>query len=56
MTSEKYNSFKEKFVKFDIFGEGYRFKLPDGTSRLKSSFGSIITIMMFVILLMYGGL
>ena len=56
MTSEKYGFFKEQFVKFDQFGEGFRFKLPDGAIRLKSSYGSIITILTFVILLMYGTL
>ena len=53
---EKSNNVKNWFLGLDSFGEGFNFKLPDGKDNHQSMLGSVFSIILALIMILYGTL
>lgn len=50
------NSCGQSLLEFDIFGESYRFRLPEGKTSFQSWKGFATTMFVMLVLVFYGGL
>ena len=54
-TSTK-TTIKEKILKLDHFGKSFQFKLPGGKDTYNTMLGSFFTILLILVLVLYGTL
>ena len=46
----------DSLKEIDKFGQGFRFHLPGDKERLSSAFGALLSLLMYTLLILYGGL
>ena len=47
-------SFKDKILDVDKFGEGFTFKLPNGKETTRTWIGVLFTVLLYIVILAYA--